>query len=104
MVSSLPGFEKFKNKLKAEPLVPIGCITTATVLGLGLVQLRRGNVKASQQLMRARVVAQLATVGVMAYGAYIASADRKEFDDTAYKGNLGIAVPAAAQSSETSSE
>ena len=88
-VSSTPGFERFKRKLKAEPLVPIGCLATATILGMGLLQLKRGNVKASQKLMRGRVAAQTATVLAMAYGAYSAAKGREEFDDSEYKGNLG---------------
>lgn len=54
-------FEKFKKN----PLVPIGAVTTAGILIAGLLSFRSGNTRLSQQLMRARVIAQGATLGVL---------------------------------------
>mmetsp|Transcript_14001 Transcript_14001/g.22886 ORF Transcript_14001/g.22886 Transcript_14001/m.22886 type:complete len:102 (-) Transcript_14001:33-338(-) len=80
--------EKFKRKFAAEPLVPIGAFVTAGVLGAGFLSFKRGNQQLSQKMMRARVVAQLATITALGYGAYYSAENRTDFDDTTYKGNL----------------
>lgn len=54
------------DKLKKNPLVPIGAIGTGMVLIAGLLAFRSGNSALSQKLMRARVFAQGATLGVLA--------------------------------------
>lgn len=46
--------------------LPAGAVATALVLGAGLCSFSLGRVGLSQQLMRARVVAQGATVAIMA--------------------------------------
>ncbi|XP_031491280.1 RING-H2 finger protein ATL48-like [Nymphaea colorata] len=52
------------------PLVPIGALLTAGVLTAGLISFRQGNSQLGQKLMRARVVAQGATVALMFGTAY----------------------------------
>jgi len=79
---------KLMDKLMAEPLVPIGCAVTAGVLVGGIVSFHKGNVRMSQKMMRARVLAQGATLAALAYGAYLSSLSRKKFDDSTYQGNL----------------
>lgn len=50
---------------KKNPYVMIGTLATAAVLVIGLVAFKHGDSKLSQQMMRARVVAQGATVAIM---------------------------------------
>ncbi|KAL6655928.1 hypothetical protein ACP70R_006754 [Stipagrostis hirtigluma subsp. patula] len=52
------------------PFVPIGALVTAGVLTAGLISFRYGNSQLGQKLMRARVVAQGATVALMIGSAY----------------------------------
>jgi len=62
------GFERLKRKSLKEPFVPIGVITTAVILGLGLRAFRRGDKQKSQIMMRYRVLAQGATVFAIGVG------------------------------------
>ena len=50
------------NKFKAEPLVPIGCLTTAFFLGSGIKSFYNRDPKKSQTMMRLRVGSQFATI------------------------------------------
>ncbi|KAF3792059.1 HIG1 domain family member 2A [Nymphaea thermarum] len=52
------------------PLVPIGALITAGILTAGLISFRQGKSHLGQKLMRARVVAQGATVALMLGTAY----------------------------------
>ncbi|KAJ7956269.1 RING-H2 finger protein ATL48 [Quillaja saponaria] len=58
------------KKRVRNPLVPLGAFATAGVLTAGLISFRRGNSQLGQRLMRARVVAQGATVALMVGTAY----------------------------------
>ncbi|CAN8068212.1 unnamed protein product [Agarophyton chilense] len=66
-----PSFEAYLppardlSLLRKNPLVPAGALTTAAVLGIGLLAFRAGNTRLSQTMMRARVVAQAATLVVL---------------------------------------
>ncbi|XP_028088825.1 RING-H2 finger protein ATL48-like [Camellia sinensis] len=63
--------ELFQGKKRVKnPLVPIGAFITAGVLTAGLISFRQGNSHLGQQLMRARVVVQGATVALMVGSAY----------------------------------
>lgn len=53
------------SKITKNPLVPAGAIATAGVLVGGLLAFRNGNFRLSQQLMRARILAQGATLGIL---------------------------------------
>mmetsp|Transcript_26996 Transcript_26996/g.48084 ORF Transcript_26996/g.48084 Transcript_26996/m.48084 type:complete len:98 (-) Transcript_26996:258-551(-) len=57
--------ELFPQKGKRNPLVLVGAFATAGVLMAGLVSFHKGNQALSQSMMRARVVAQGATVALM---------------------------------------
>lgn len=57
---------KGMEAMKKNPLVPAGALLTAGVLFGGLVAFQRGNSILSQKLMRARVLAQGATLAVLA--------------------------------------
>ncbi|KAH7688795.1 Hypoxia induced protein domain-containing protein [Dioscorea alata] len=59
-----------ENKPPRNPLVPVGAFVTAGVLTMGLISFKRGNSQLGQKLMRARVVAQGATVALMVSSAY----------------------------------
>ncbi|KAL1530308.1 hypothetical protein AB1Y20_001218 [Prymnesium parvum] len=52
-----------------EPWVPIGCITTVSVLCVGFGAFINGNKVLAQHMMRARVAAQGATVVIMIVAA-----------------------------------
>ncbi|KAE9449159.1 hypothetical protein C3L33_18943, partial [Rhododendron williamsianum] len=67
--SELEGLFEQKKRVK-NPLVPIGAFITAGVLAAGLISFRMGNSQLGQHLMRARVVAQGATVALMVGTAY----------------------------------
>ncbi|KAI8120317.1 hypothetical protein FF38_13432 [Lucilia cuprina] len=60
--------EKMMRKIKENPLVPIGCLATASALGFGLYNFRTGNRKMSQMMMRARILAQGFTVAALVTG------------------------------------
>lgn len=49
-------------QFKAEPLVPIGCITTAFFLGSGIKSFYNRDPARSQVMMRLRVASQFATI------------------------------------------
>mmetsp|Transcript_8635 Transcript_8635/g.14875 ORF Transcript_8635/g.14875 Transcript_8635/m.14875 type:complete len:91 (-) Transcript_8635:327-599(-) len=53
------------NPKSRNPLVLVGALVTAGVLTAGLVAFKQGNTMRSQQMMRARIVAQGATVAVL---------------------------------------
>ncbi|KAG5527285.1 hypothetical protein RHGRI_028248 [Rhododendron griersonianum] len=67
--SELEGLFEQKKRVK-NPLVPVGAFITAGVLAAGLISFRMGNSQLGQHLMRARVVAQGATVALMVGTAY----------------------------------
>jgi len=54
--------EKLYRKFKAEPLVPIGCLTTAYFLGSGIKSFYNRDPVKSQTMMRLRVGSQFATL------------------------------------------
>ncbi|KAL4581639.1 hypothetical protein LXL04_006165 [Taraxacum kok-saghyz] len=54
-----------EKKRSRNPFVPIGALITAGVLTAGLISFKKGNSQLGQSLMRARVVAQGATVALM---------------------------------------
>ncbi|KAM7347209.1 HIG1 domain family member 2A, mitochondrial [Cochliomyia hominivorax] len=60
--------EKMLRKIKENPLVPIGCLATASALGFGLYNFRTGNRQMSQMMMRARILAQGFTVAALVTG------------------------------------
>ncbi|CAN6448619.1 unnamed protein product [Victoria cruziana] len=70
--SGTPQLEDLLDQKKPvkNPLVPIGALITAGVLTAGLISFRQGNSQLGQKLMRARVVAQGATVALMLGTAY----------------------------------
>eukprot|EP00581_Thalassiosira_minuscula_P016906 CAMPEP_0183711922 /NCGR_PEP_ID=MMETSP0737-20130205/7253_1 /TAXON_ID=385413 /ORGANISM="Thalassiosira miniscula, Strain CCMP1093" /LENGTH=154 /DNA_ID=CAMNT_0025940493 /DNA_START=103 /DNA_END=567 /DNA_ORIENTATION=- len=54
--------EKLYRKFKAEPLVPIGCLTTAYFLASGIKSFYNRDPAKSQTMMRLRVGSQFATI------------------------------------------
>lgn len=61
-------FGKLSAKMREDPLVPVGCIATAGILIGGLYTMWSNNPSLSQRFMRARLVAQGATVVVLCTG------------------------------------
>lgn len=59
------------EKTKQDPLVPIGTFLTAGVLFGGLWTLKTGQAALSQKFMRARVLAQGATVACICAGGFL---------------------------------
>nr|XP_050048961.1 HIG1 domain family member 2A-like [Dermacentor andersoni] len=49
---------RIKNKLAANPFVPLGLLATVTALGVGLKTMVKGQSRQSQMMMRTRVVCQ----------------------------------------------
>ncbi|XP_074643189.1 HIG1 domain family member 2A, mitochondrial-like [Tubulanus polymorphus] len=66
-------YSKFKRKADENPFVPIGMGLTTLALTYGLWQLKTGDTKMSQLMMRSRIVAQgftvFAILGGVLYGA-----------------------------------
>ncbi|GBL79377.1 hypothetical protein AVEN_92568-1 [Araneus ventricosus] len=65
--------DKMINKIKSNPFVPIGMLTTTAVLSYGIYSMRSGNKKRSQLMMRARVLCQGFTVAALLVGVLIAA-------------------------------
>ncbi|CAN0415065.1 unnamed protein product [Lampetra fluviatilis] len=63
--------EKFARKTRENPFVPLGVLTTAGVLALGLASFRRGDFARSQTFMRARVLAQGFTLAALMGGVFL---------------------------------
>lgn len=73
------GWEKTKRRFMEEPLVPIGCAVTAAVLMGGLRSfVTMADQRTQQRFMRARVVAQGATVVAAGVGSYLALNQKKK--------------------------
>jgi Hypoxia induced protein conserved region len=74
--------QSFLGKLKSEPLVTAGCLGTACMLAGGLYAFKAGRSGTSQRWMRARVIAQGATL-VLITGALVsrAGANRQAFEE-----------------------
>ena len=87
---------------KRSPLVLVGAATTAAVLFGGLVSFRSGNFNLSQKMMRYRVLAQGATVGLMVATSGVAFADLGKMDQV-WK-NIGGGSDASWSSSERGKE
>lgn len=66
---------RFTRKASRDPLVPAGCLLTAGVLGGGLYTLYTGQAGLSQKFMRARIVAQGATVVALITGSILMGSD-----------------------------
>ena len=64
-----------KEQFSKEPLIPIGCMTTAYFLGSGIRSFYNRNASRSQKMMRARVGAQFATIMI-----FIGYAGREAFN------------------------
>merc|ERR1719215_1210952 len=54
--------EKMYEKVKSEPLVPIGCLATAYFLVSGIKSFKNRDPRRGQKMMRMRVGAQFATL------------------------------------------
>ncbi|NXR24673.1 HIG2A protein, partial [Cinclus mexicanus] len=60
--------EKFLRKTRENPLVPLGCLCTVSILAYGIICFKKGNTRRSQLMMRARVIAQGFTLAAMLGG------------------------------------
>ncbi|NXX97286.1 HIG2A protein, partial [Centropus bengalensis] len=70
--------EKFLRKTRENPLVPLGCLCTASVLIYGLINFKRGNIRRSQLMMRARVLAQGFTFAALLGGMVVTAMKSKK--------------------------
>lgn len=70
-----PGDARKLEILRKNPLVPIGAGLTAAILFSGLFAFNRGSQRWSQRMMRARVVAQGATLVVLMHSVYALRAE-----------------------------
>ncbi|NWY92098.1 HIG2A protein, partial [Loxia curvirostra] len=60
--------DKFLRKTRENPLVPLGCLCTVSVLVYGIICFKKGNTRRSQLMMRARVIAQGCTFAALLGG------------------------------------
>jgi len=65
------------NKLKENPFVPIGCLSTAVILGVGVSSMTWSDKRWSNWLMRARITSQAVTVVAIIAGTYYASKSKE---------------------------
>jgi hypothetical protein len=70
-IENLDAEDMFNEKDRRNPLVLCGAIATAGVLCAGLLAFRKGDFNRSQQMMRARVGFQAATVALMVGTVYV---------------------------------
>lgn len=70
-----PGDARKINVLQSNPLVPVGAGLTAAVLLGGLFAFNKGSILWSQRMMRARVLAQGATLALFARSVYAVHAE-----------------------------
>lgn len=68
--------EKTKRKFGENPLIPIGCLLTASALIYGLWSFKQGNRQMSQYMMRARVIAQGFTIFAFVAGVGFTAAKK----------------------------
>jgi len=61
------------KKLKENPFVPIGCLVTGIILGVGVSSMTWTDKRWSNWLMRARIASQAVTVGAILAGSYFAA-------------------------------
>ncbi|KAJ8026328.1 HIG1 domain family member 2A, mitochondrial [Holothuria leucospilota] len=85
--------EKFVEKVKQNPFVPIGCTATAIALTWGLIQFRRGQTRKSQLMMRFRVAAQAFTIGAIVIGVAVQAAK----GTSSYTPSQSTSLPATPQ-------
>ncbi|OAA60593.1 Hypoxia induced protein, domain protein [Niveomyces insectorum RCEF 264] len=73
-----PPLQKLTRKLKAEPLIPLGCALTVAAFISAWRASRRGDHKQVQRMFRARVLAQGFTVLAMVGGGIYYGAERQK--------------------------
>ena len=64
-IPQIPATDEWYQERKRSPLVMAGALITGAILGAGLFAYKSGNKNMSQTMMRARVIAQGATVALM---------------------------------------
>ncbi|KAG9490616.1 HIG1 domain family member 2A, mitochondrial [Eleutherodactylus coqui] len=64
---------KFVRKVKENPIVPLGLLATAGVLGYGLINFKDGKSQKSQAIMRARIISQGLTVAILMGSVFMTS-------------------------------
>ncbi|KAI0943131.1 hypothetical protein AcV7_002364 [Taiwanofungus camphoratus] len=74
--------EKLVRKFKEQPLVPIGAALTTVALVTAMVKMRRGESKAMNYWLRARVVAQGFTIAAIVGGSYAYGQTRQQQEAT----------------------
>ncbi|KAK7500693.1 hypothetical protein BaRGS_00007937 [Batillaria attramentaria] len=69
--------EKFIRKTKENPFVPIGVAVTTFALTFGLIQMKTGNKRMSQKMMRLRIAGQGFTVMAVLMGVAYGTSGKK---------------------------
>ncbi|KAK7110183.1 hypothetical protein V1264_014103 [Littorina saxatilis] len=69
--------EKFIRKTKENPFVPLGVVITTFALSYGLWQMKTGNKRMSQKMMRLRIFGQGFTVVAVLAGVAYGNAGKK---------------------------
>lgn len=72
--------DKFIRKTRQNPLVPLGLLATISALTYGLWQMKTGDRKMSQRMMRWRVYAQSFTVLALIGGMLVQARSGKPSD------------------------
>ncbi|KAF9888761.1 Respiratory supercomplex factor 1, mitochondrial [Aspergillus nanangensis] len=77
------GFQKFRRRLKEEPLIPLGCAATCYALYRAYRSMKSGDSVEMNKMFRARIYAQAFTlVAIVAGGMYFKTErkQRREFE------------------------
>lgn len=89
-IHEVPGRKTFWQRVREDPLVPLGCAITAAVLAGGLVTFQRGQSKLGNKFMQARVVAQAGTVLAMGAGGAVAATKKEDAKKQSYEERMNI--------------
>merc|ERR1711860_429945 len=69
--------EKFIRKTKENPAVPFGVALTTFALTYGLIQMKTGNKRMSQKMMRLRIFGQGFTIVAVLGGVFYSTMNKK---------------------------
>ncbi len=85
---SYPSDARKLEIISKNPLVPAGALLTAAVLMGGLFAFKNGSQRWSQRMMRARVLAQGATLAVLAHSVYDRALPKKPVELDPYTSGI----------------
>ncbi|EIN14601.1 hypothetical protein PUNSTDRAFT_49330 [Punctularia strigosozonata HHB-11173 SS5] len=92
--------DKARRKFKENPLVPLGCLVTSYTLIVAAIRMRQGRSLSMNYWLRARLVAQGATVVAIVGGTYYYGQSKGQKEEKARLAQERLLEQAAAQRAE----